>query len=47
MEPDYIPDEGEGLEIFQKELGKAIFRETKPLPERTDVIKYNPDIHQE
>ena len=46
-EPDCIPDPLGDLEILHKDYGKPIWVNKTKLPPREDVIKFNPEVHQE
>ncbi len=36
MEPEYFPDEDDGIEILYKDSGTAILQDVRKLPPRTD-----------
>ena len=46
-EPDCFPDATEDLEILYKNFGKPLWTNKSTLPERKDIIKYDPDKHKE
>jgi hypothetical protein len=45
VEPEYIPDSSDSLDILFKEFGNALFKTPGELPPRDDVTLYDPVLH--
>ena len=46
-EPDCIPDPLGDLEILHKDYGKPLWVNKTPLPPRTDIVLYDPLLHEQ
>ena len=47
VEPEYFPEEDDGIDVLFKTCGRAALFEAKPLPPRDDLILYGPEHEKE